>query len=103
MKKNEFLVCDAKRLLSEGLNVIAVDGFKRALFSWKPYSIDTITENILLQQLSAPKAEGIAIICGVVSGGLEVIDFDLKYDIAKDLYKRYCDLIPPELLDKLRI
>lgn len=103
MNKREFLAREAKKLLSEGLNVIAVDAFKRAVFTWKPFSVDMINENVLMQQLQAPKAEGIAVICGAVSGGLEVIDFDLKNDVTGTLYQRYCDLIPAELRGKLRI
>jgi hypothetical protein len=44
------------------------------------------------------------IVCGELSGGIEVIDIDLKYDLTGDLYKRLKKAInaaDPELLKKL--
>lgn len=103
MNKKEFLLQEAINLLNKGLNVIAVDASKRALFTWKPFQTDTITEDVLTNQIYSAKAEGIAVICGGVSGGLEVIDFDLKNDLSGDLFQRYCSLIPSDLYNRLRI
>lgn len=97
------LIHEAKKLLSKGINVIAVDGHKKAAFAWKAFTEDLIAETTLINQINSEKAEGIAVICGGVSGGLEVIDFDLKYDISGDLMARYNSLIPEELLKKLYI
>lgn len=38
-------------------------------------------------------SESLGIICGSISGGIEVIDIDLKYDITKTLYSRYTELV----------
>ena len=103
MTHKEFLINEAAKLLKQGLNPIAVDGHKRAVAAWKIFNEDTITLNAITQQINSSKAEGIAVICGAVSGNLEVIDFDLKNDTSGDLMQRYEDLIPVELLKRLRI
>ena len=102
MTKKEFLINEAAKLLTQGLNPIAVDGQKRAVATWKIYNEDTITINAITQQINLSKAEGIAVICGKVSGNLEVIDFDLKNDVSGNLMERYNALISPELLARLR-
>lgn len=49
-------------------------------------------------------AERIGIIAGKVSGGLEVIDFDLKFDLTSTLFEDYKDIVSkqdPNLLSKM--
>jgi len=46
---------------------------------------------------------GIAVICGAVSGNLEVIDIDTKNDVSGSLYQTIIDNIPDSLLGKLKI
>lgn len=46
---------------------------------------------------------GIAVICGKVSGNLEVIDIDTKNDVTGTLYQTIVDNIPDSLLSKLKI
>lgn len=103
MNRKEFLINQATKLLNEGLSVIAVDGYKKSVFAWKDFTEDRITEKALADQINNEKAFGVAVICGAVSGGLEVIDFDLKYDLTGDLMKRYNEKIPEALLNRLRI
>jgi replicative DNA helicase len=43
--------------------------------------------------------EGLAIICGAVSGGLEVIDVDCKYDLTGRLWEEYSKLLKDNLED----
>lgn len=93
----------AKQYLSKGISVIVTDNNKRSLFSWKDYQSRHITEQEIDTQFSHPKAQGIAIICGKVSGNLEVIDIDLKNDTTGNLYGNITDNIPAELLDKLYV
>lgn len=48
--------------------------------------------------------EAVGLVCGRFSGNLEVIDFDLKYDLTGTLMKRYKELVAeysPTLLDRL--
>lgn len=103
MTRKEVLLTKAAAYLSAGLNVIAVDNQKRALYPWAAYSLDKITLKALAEQLDNERAEGLAIITGAVSEGLEVIDFDLKHDISGNLMERFYALIPQKLKDKLLI
>jgi len=51
-------------------------------------------------------AKAYGLVCGAISGNVEAIDIDLKYDLTKNLGKDYSDLIKsisPDLLDKLVI
>lgn len=80
--------------LKKGINVIATGSTKRAIFSWKIYQNQLITKEEIEIQLNNPNAKGLAVICGAVSGGLEVIDLDLKYDISGNLYDRLLDECP---------
>lgn len=83
-----------------GISVIPVDvKTKRPTCKWKPMQDEIIPT-------AFKEGEGIAIVGGKVSGGVEFIDLDLKYDITGTLYKRYTELIEqkyPELLQKLII
>lgn len=52
------------------------------------------------------QGDSIALIAGSVSGNIEMIDFDLKYDITGCLYDNYCQMVrdhDEHLLDKLVI
>lgn len=84
---------ESLKLIKNGLSVIATDSNKRSLFPWKKYQQRQATEQELADQFAHPKAEGIAIICGAVSGGLEVVDVDLKNDITGTLWSRLFDAI----------
>lgn len=70
------------------VNVLATDSSKTAIHKWTRLQKEMITPDEIKAQLSEPAAKGLAIICGAISGGLEVIDVDLKYDITKDLWDR---------------
>jgi len=88
--------------LKNGVNVIAVNEKKQAIFPWKEFQSRMITSEELEKQMSDPRAHGIAIICGGVSGGLEAIDFDLKYDTS-DTYRQVLERVPNDILHKIRI
>ena len=68
------------KYLDFGVNVIAVNDKKQAIFPWKEYQSRSITKDELERQMADSRAKGIAVICGAVSGGLEVIDIDTKYE-----------------------
>ena len=53
--------------LELGLNCIAVNENKRAIFPWKDYQNRMITQAEFDMQMSDPKAKGVAVICGPVS------------------------------------
>jgi hypothetical protein len=91
----------AKYYLKQGISVIATDHNKRALLPWKVFQKRLLTEQELTEQFSHTKTQGIAVICGAVSGGLEVIDIDAKNDITGDLMPRILAAVEeysPELL-----
>ncbi len=79
----------AKKYHSYGLSVIPVgENKKPTVTSWAEKE----------ERLIAPNGEfdnsyGIGIVCGAVSGNLEIIDIDCKYDLTGKLFSDYCDLI----------
>ena len=88
--------------LKLGINTIAVNENKQAIFPWKVYQEQMVTEEELSRQMSDNRAKGVAIICGSVSGNVEVIDIDTKYE-TYDLWEAIRSAIPSELLTKLHI
>ena len=70
------------------LSVIATGETKRAIMAWKEYQTRIATDEELQKQFAHPKVKGVAVICGAVSGNLEVIDIDLKNDTTGTLYER---------------
>ena len=90
-----------------GFSIIPTDEGKRPCIpSWKPYQQAIATDDELKQMFSSARAKGLAVICGAVSGNLEVIDVDCKYDVTGTLFEDYMQLIvdaSPELADKLLV
>lgn len=80
------LISAAKGFVKKGISVVATDNNKRAIVSWKPYqdNLPTLTE--LDNMFNGDRAKGLAVICGKVSGNLEVIDVDVKYDVTGELF-----------------
>lgn len=93
----------AKYYLSKGLNVIITNNVKQSLFKWDRYKTEMITLDEITQQAAHKKAGGMAVVCGAVSGGLEVIDIDLKYSINPDFYANFCEAIGYDIFNKLYI
>lgn len=46
---------------------------------WKKYQYEIIDRAVLFQEMTDKDTTAIAMICGAISGNLEVIDFDVKY------------------------
>lgn len=88
--------------LNLGINAIAVNEHKAAIYSWKEYQTKTITYDEYKAQMNDPRTRGVAVICGAISGNLEVIDIDTKY-ATYDLWEAIVDAIPKELFGKLHI
>ena len=91
----------AKEYINQNISVIVTDKNKKALFPWKQFQNKIISLEEISQQLSHEKAGGLAVICGAVSGGLEVIDIDTKNDITGSLYDNILSNIPDEILPLL--
>lgn len=90
------------KYLDLGINTIAINENKQAIFPWKRFQTEKITEAELEKQLSDPRAKGIAIICGAISGGLEVIDIDTKYQ-TYELWEAIKQRIPQPIYNRLHI
>ena len=94
----------AKEYLLHNLSVIPTTKDKTPLISWTPYQTDRLKEAEVDKVFA--KAQGLGIICGAVSGGLEVIDVDCKYALTGSLWEEVKALIEaslPGLYDKLVI
>jgi len=92
-----------------GLSVIPVASNKQPResedaeheYSWKKHQSKLIEPNG-----SFDRAYGVALVCGKVSGNLEIIDIDLKNDLNGNVFKELKDLIhaaDPNLLKKLTV
>jgi hypothetical protein len=96
--------------LRAGLQPIPLKPDKRPLGNWKELQTILLTESQLRERFNkysqTGQLEAIGIIAGKVSGCLEVIDVDCKYDLTKTLYpdlRRLIDDNLPELANSLPI
>lgn len=92
----------AKYYSQHGFSIIATGDTKRALLPWKEYQSRIATDDEINIQFNHPKASGLAVICGAISGNLEVIDVDVKYDVSGNLWENYKNEIA-SVIDKLYI
>jgi replicative DNA helicase len=97
----------AKEYLKAQLSVIPTKEDKLpALPTWKPYQSQRIKEEEVESFFTGANVKGLAIICGAISGGLEVIDVDTKHDTTGSLWDELRGLIEdnlPELYSRLVI
>lgn len=88
----------AKFYTNKNFSVIPIGDNKRAIFPWTEYQSKIMDDQTLKAQFTNDRCKNIAIIGGAVSGGLEIIDVDLKYDVTGDLWIRLqealTDLLP---------
>ncbi len=69
----------AREYYSAGLNIIPVktDGSKKPKIRWQRWETEKIPWQMLEKWFAVPsQPSGIGIVCGMTSGGLEVLDFD---------------------------
>lgn len=94
------MITTAKKYVNSGINVIPLKKDKSPnISSWSQY------QKIMFNDFTA-KFEKIGLICGSISGNIEVIDIDCKYDLTGDLYnnyKRFIDFNDRALFNKLLI
>ncbi|MBX3253309.1 MAG: bifunctional DNA primase/polymerase [Chitinophagaceae bacterium] len=76
-----------------GLSVIATDALKQSLVSWKDFQTSPASIAQLTRMFNYPGALGLAVVTGKVSGNLEVIDIDSKYDLEGGIMRRLCNTI----------
>lgn len=83
----------ATEYIKSGLSVIPVKLDKRPMIgTWEPFQkrIPTLEEVAIWEKLNPP---GIAVIAGKVSGNLTCLDFDLKHDGEKVVFREFTDLL----------
>src|SRR5688500_12199228 len=100
------LLSAAKGFIKKGISVVATDANKRAIVSWKAFQEHLPAAADLDAQFKSDRAKGIAIMCGKVSGNLEVIDVDVKYDTTGTLFENLTAAIhdiSKELSDSLMV
>lgn len=78
-------------------------GAKTPYKEWKRYQYEIIDRNTLWELMNLKNTTAIAMICGSISGNLEVIDFDTKYKPGIDaiVINAINDLFP-DILAKMR-
>lgn len=89
-----------------GLSVVATGADKSSIHYWKAYRYKLIHDDILENVFSRNDLFGIAVVCGKISGDLEVIDMDAKYDSEGTLFEQFIrkiDSIDSTLLSRLVI
>lgn len=103
-----------ERLLADGMSIIpirdkeeSVNGkvfkAKTPYSTWAEYQHTIISKELLWHEMEKYNTSAVAIVCGAVSGNLEVIDIDVKYKagINAILFKDLQDMFPL-IYDKLR-
>jgi replicative DNA helicase len=96
----------AKEYLKLQLSIIPTEESKKPAIDWKPYQSQRIKEEEVETLFTRANVKGLGIICGAISGNLEVIDVDTKYDNTGSLWDELRGLIQdnlPELYKSLVI
>ncbi|MGE4535651.1 MAG: DUF3987 domain-containing protein [Desulfovibrio sp.] len=97
----ELLVKAASVFLEVGLSVIAAHKDKTPCGPWKAFQAEPAIQHALAATIQR-EADAIALVCGAVSGNLEMIDFDLK----GELYAAWTEIVmgeAPGVLERLVI
>lgn len=104
--KDADLLGAARRYLAAGLCVLPAvrkgDAKRVALASWKPYQTRLPNDDELVSWFGDGRGESLCVVCGAVSGHLEMIDFDL----GAIAFPAWCDAVEasaPGLLARLAI
>jgi replicative DNA helicase len=96
----------AKEYLKAQLSVIPTKESKEPALLWKPYQSQRIKEDEVEALFNGSNVKGLGIVCGAISGNLEVIDVDTKHDTTGSLWDNLRGLIEdnlPELYKRLVI
>ena len=97
-----------QQMLESGLSLIPVhdkgDRVKTPYSGWKEFQSRRIIAPELWAAMEKHNTEAVAIICGTVSGGLEIIDVDVKFKPGIDAIL-FSDIkaLYPDLFNRLRI
>lgn len=94
-----------KLLRDKHISAIPVNSDKTPMVAWKEFQ-NRLPSQDECKKWGSMKKEGVAVICGAVSGNLEVIDIDNKNGIATEIFEDICKQITNnriDLFDKLVI
>lgn len=92
------LLDSAINYLNSGYSVLPTDSNKHpAIETWTSLQTEPLTIAKAETAFKGSKVKGLAVICGAVSGSLEVIDVDCKYDLTGDLWTEFKALIEEHL------
>jgi len=103
--KNALLIA-AYKYIQNGICVIATNSEKKSILPWKKFQTHFPTIADAEEQFEHHLAKGLAIMCGKISGNLECIDVDTKYDHTGNLWTAYSQSIKDNdesLFDRLKI
>lgn len=89
----------AKEYLKLQLSVIPTKEDKSPAIAWTPYQSQRIEEKEVESVFTGASIKGLGIVCGAVSGNLEVIDVDCKYDSTGSLWEELGSTIKGNLPD----
>lgn len=98
-----YLLNAAHSYLQSSLSVIPTNSNKQSINAWKQYQQQLPTPEQLDKGFTDARAKGLAVICGAVSGNLEVIDVDCKYGIDFEQYYKSIEATNSDLLSRLLI
>lgn len=93
----ETLLTTALQLAANGVSVVAVGQDKRTFSSWKHLQSEIASEQDIRRMMIDTRTKGVAAICGKVSGGLLVLDFDVP-----GYYENWCDQVG-EIINRLPV
>jgi hypothetical protein len=86
-----------------GFSVVPVRADKSSMGGWREYQKRIISVQEILRRFAWRSTEGIAVVCGNVSGNLAVIDVDLKNDLSGKVYSDFITAVnrhSPGLMNK---
>lgn len=87
-----------------GYSVVPISANKTGHLDWKQYQYHVMDDNVLRKEFSRHHVSGIAVICGKISGNLELIDMDAKNDLTGSLVRDFhhrLDERDPGLINQL--
>ncbi len=104
---SSILIEKATEYIGYGLSVIPIKSDKSpAINRWTPFKERKMINGEIQNHFSHSNAAGIGIVCGPVSGNLEVLDIDLKYDKTGSLEKEFIEIFKqtlPEIFNTVTV
>lgn len=100
------LIDAAFRYRRLGFSIVPVRADKSSIGYWTKYQQICMSDQEIYEAFNWSYTHGIAIICGTISGDLEVLDFDCKYDLNGNLFQSFqnrLNEIQPGLFEKLLV